>query len=53
MVECEVIFDGSFIYLNSLTIERGCFEYFITNSEGVVVKDFVTLEEAVKYCMEN
>lgn len=52
MVKAEVIFDGDLIYFNGLIIEKGI-AYFVSNSDDVVVCDYVSLEEAVKYCLEN
>ena len=53
MIEAKVIFVGDFIYCYGLTIQKGGFGYFVENSEGYVVLDFVSLEEAIKYCLEN
>ena len=54
MIEAEVIFDGNLIYCNGLVIERGSFDYyFVSNSDEEVVKDYVTIEDAVKYCKEK
>ena len=53
MIEAEVIFDGNLIYCNGLVIERGSFDYyFVSNSDEEVLKDYVTIEDAVKYCKE-
>ena len=52
MIKCEVVFDGNLIYCNGLTIEKGCFDYFVSNSDEDVVCDYVSIEEAIKYCME-
>ena len=53
MIQCQVIFEGDLIYCNSLTIQKGGIMYFVENSEGCVVLDYVSLEEAIKYCLEN
>ena len=53
MIQCQVIFEGDLIYCNSLTIQNGGIMYFVENSEGCVVLDYVSLEEAIKYCLEN
>lgn len=49
----EVVFDDNLIYVNGLVIEKGCFNYFVTNSDDEVLKDYVTIEEAVKFCLEQ
>ena len=53
MIQCQVIFEGDLIYCKSLTIQNGGIMYFVENSEGCVVLDYVSLEEAIKYCLEN
>lgn len=53
MIKCEVVFDGDLIYCNGLVIERGSFMNFVSNSDEDVVCDYATLEEAIKYCMDN
>ena len=54
MIEAEAIFDGNLIYCNGLVIERGSFDYyFVSNSDEVVLKDYVTIEDAIKYCKER
>ena len=53
MIECKLIFDGDLIYCNSLIIQNGGAFYFVENSDGCVVLDYVSLEEAVQYCLEK
>lgn len=52
MIKAEVVFDGDLIYCNGLVIEKGI-TYFVSNSNDDVVCDYVSLEEAIKYCLEN
>lgn len=52
MIKAEVVFDGDLIYCNGLIIEKGI-AYFVSNSDDDVVCDYVSLEEAIKYCLEN
>ena len=53
MIETKVVFDGDLIYCYGMTIQKGDIYYFVENSEGCVVLDYVSLEEAIKYCLEN
>ena len=53
MIQCEVVFDGDLIYLHGLTVQKGGVMYFVENSNGEVVLDYVSQEQAIKYCMEN
>lgn len=53
MIESTVVFEGDLIYCYGLTIQAGCFGYFVENGEGDIVLDYVSLEEAVKYCLGN
>ena len=53
MVKAEVIFDDNLIYVNGLVIERGKFDYYVTNSDDIVLKDYVTIEEAVNFCLDQ
>lgn len=53
MVKAEVVFDGDLIYCNGLVIQKGPFQYFVENSNYEIVKDYCSLEDAIKYCLEN
>lgn len=54
MIEATVIFDGCLIYCNGLTVERGSYDYyFVSNSAETVLIDYLSIEEAIKYCLEN
>ena len=53
MVKCEVSFDGDNIYFDNKLIEFVMGrkrDYWLI--EGGL-KEFLTLEEAIKYCLEN
>lgn len=51
MIKAEVVFDGDEIYCNGKII---CFEQLVTGDFHVVDKKlFTTLEQAIKYCLEN
>lgn len=52
MIKAEVLFDGDLIYCNGLVIEKGL-TYFVCNSDDDVVCDYVSLEKAIKYCLDN
>ena len=50
MIEAKVVFDGNDLIIGKYTIYRSaCTGYGIYNMD----KGFDTLEQAVKYCMEN
>lgn len=51
MVKAEVVFDESVIYVNGLVIERGKFDYYVTNSDEDVLLDWASIEEAVEFCL--
>lgn len=53
MTKAEVIFEGDLIYCNGFTIQKGSIIHFVENSDGNIVLDYVSQEEAVKYCLEN
>lgn len=53
MVKAEVVFDDNLIYVNGLVIERGKFDYYVTNSDEDVLLDWVSIEEAVKFCLDQ
>ena len=53
MIEAKVVFDGDLIYCYGLLIQQGGCGYFVENSEGCVVLDYVSLEEAIGYCLRN
>jgi hypothetical protein len=53
MLKSEVLFDGNLIYVNGLVIERGKFDYYVTNSDEDVLLEWVSIEEAVKFCLEQ
>ena len=48
MIKCEVVFDGDFMIVNNHRIYFEDCEFVCW--DGVV---WYTIEEAVKYCMEN
>ena len=53
MIKAEVVFDENVIYVNSLVIERGKFNYYVTNSDEDVLMDWASIEEAVKFCLDQ
>lgn len=53
MTKAEVIFEGDLIYCNGFTVQKGGIMYFVENANGDIVLDYVSQEEAVKYCLEN
>ena len=53
MTKCEVSFDGDNIYFDNKLIEfvMGCKrDYWLFEN---VAKEFSTLEQAIKYCLED
>lgn len=53
MIKAEVVFDGDVIYCNGFSIVKGWVYHFIENNNGEIVEDGVSLEQAIKYCLEN
>lgn len=53
MLKAEVIFEGDLIYCNGLIIQKGGIMHFVEDSNGDIVLDYVSQEEAVKYCLDN
>lgn len=55
MIKCEVVFDGKEIHVNGFEIVIEGFAYapFDIFKDGMWVKSVRTVEQAIKYCMEN
>lgn len=53
MIKAEFVIEGNVIYCNSFTVYKENFDYTVINREGDVVKDWISLEEAIQYCLEN
>lgn len=56
MIECRVVFDGNEIHIGKMCINRTCEgnEYKWDVYRGDEIESmFHTLEQAIKYCMEN
>ncbi len=51
MIKAEVVFDGDRVVANNHSIYCGVI--FTVCKTGVILETFETLEQAIKYCMEN
>lgn len=52
MIKCEVVFDGDEINFNHYEISKTIDGWYVGNNTEWFM-EFSSLEEAIKYCMEN
>lgn len=52
MIKAEVVFDGDKIFINGYTIYCGAVFHQVCALQ-ITMNTFDTLEQAIKYCLEN